>query len=254
MKLLNIFIIPSISLSAFAELPHKFSPGTPAKASEVNENFQYLNDQIDELKNNASESGSYTCETNTSDYPYTYTHEVSPLGTSMFLGDSEYKLVKFAVIDDVSGDEYHVTMPTLVYSQTSPTTVDYVRFSPAVNNQYGGYRCTGSSAFGTQFVYNIATGFTVGESINYSNDGDDDTGTYYDTYKSQSLRFYATIAVGSRYMQVSYVMPSHSTEKLVSSGDYDFTDDIVDVNPDFTDDIAELTTFLNHIYVQKVSE
>lgn len=56
-KLTTLIILTAIStpLAANESVPHLFSPSTPAKASEVNENFDYLNSRLNTLEENSGD-------------------------------------------------------------------------------------------------------------------------------------------------------------------------------------------------------
>tara|TARA_Y100000994_G_scaffold248995_1_gene258521 strand:+ start:28523 stop:28864 length:342 start_codon:yes stop_codon:yes gene_type:complete len=53
-KTISLSILAALStpLTAQESIPHIFSPSTPAKASEVNENFDFLNSRLNELEAN----------------------------------------------------------------------------------------------------------------------------------------------------------------------------------------------------------
>ena len=105
LNILKYLLILSLSVNSLAGVPNTFTANTPAKAEEVNENFDYLYDEIEKLKNSDSNSeNQYDCPTQASDYPYNYNYKSAPLGTSIYVGDAEYKLTKFAVNDPINGD------------------------------------------------------------------------------------------------------------------------------------------------------
>ena len=54
MRVLLAFIIGCFLCTANAQVPNTFTPGTPAKAAEVNENFEFLNSAIENLEKNQS--------------------------------------------------------------------------------------------------------------------------------------------------------------------------------------------------------
>tara|TARA_B110000211_G_C14024331_1_gene529088 strand:+ start:72 stop:845 length:774 start_codon:yes stop_codon:yes gene_type:complete len=254
LKLLKYLLIFPLPVNSLAEIPNTFTANTPAKAEEVNENFNYLYDEIEKLKNpESSSAGQYDCPTPATDYPYNYNYKSAPLGTSIYVGDTEYKLTKFAVNDPINSDTYHITMPIIVSNQTSPTTTKYVSFSPSVSTVNNDFICKDSLMFGGLFLYNIKNGFNIVSSLRYTNDGDDDTSSYYDNRISKYLQYHATVAFGNSSTTIAISHPSKiEQEKLVNSGDYDFTDDQMEFTPEFTQQIEELTNFLDHIRIEKV--
>lgn len=263
----TIFLIAALILinsSANASLPYTFTSGTKAKASEVNANFEYLNGEIasikngnngDDVSNPPASPEPYTCPLQPSDFPYTYTHIDSPLGSSLYVSGVEYRVSKFAVTDP-QGVLYHITMPFRVSSQTTPTNSTYVNFKPYLNRQVGHYECGGPPVFGdAEFVWNKPTGFLLNKQINYSNDGDDDSYSSSDTALTENISYSGTILIGSLFMSIS-ISTAHSIyETLVSNDDYDFTDNIpVSGNPDYSTQLTELTRFLNHIKVERITQ
>jgi hypothetical protein len=65
MKTILTLLVPSvfaIGANANETIPHIFSPSTPAKASEVNENFDYLNSRLNELEETFPSNGAEVLE------------------------------------------------------------------------------------------------------------------------------------------------------------------------------------------------
>ncbi|AFV87031.1 hypothetical protein [Alteromonas mediterranea] len=63
-KLISLSVLAALStpLTAQESIPHIFSPSTPAKAAEVNENFDFLNSRLNGLENSSLSEGSGTQE------------------------------------------------------------------------------------------------------------------------------------------------------------------------------------------------
>lgn len=266
MKTLNILIagtlLSLVNLHAIADVPNNFISGTKAKASEVNENFSYLDSKITSIEESIMQSSggnngqpTYTCPTKNGDYPYTYDFIDAPLGSALYLGGVEYRTVKYAVNDKL-GNTYHITMPARVSIQTSPTSTSYVTLRPSAFDVESDYICEDGEAFGDGiFVWNKITGITINSTLNYSNDGDDDSSLYYDTSITETLTFNASISTGNVYTNLFISVNAGSNVELVDNGDYDFTDNIPsNGNIDHSNAIAELTTYLNHIRIEKISQ
>jgi len=280
-----------VSFSVNAEIPHTFSAGSPAKASEVNENFEHfdiemtrleteatttyeglqgdieavesdlatLETRVDDLVaagsgDNAGTGMTYSCGTDPYDHAYTYSRTVADLGTSVFLGGQEFKLAKYAVEVD-NGDIYHITMPKRLSTQTSPTTVSYVRFSSYVPPADDRFVCSeGGTIFGdAQFYYDITPGMFISRETYFSNDGDVD-GTYYlDTSTIESIQYNVNVTFGGKKMNISAYLDGDASSILVGNHDYDFTDQVPVVEgADYSAQYAEIAAFLNYIYIEKV--
>lgn len=67
MKIISTLLASSVltvTANASETIPHIFSPSTPAKASEVNENFDYINSRLNQLEETSSNSGVAVLELN----------------------------------------------------------------------------------------------------------------------------------------------------------------------------------------------
>lgn len=243
---------------AIAELPHSFEAGTPAKASEVNDNFSYLLDRIESLE---QQSESFECPELPSDFPYVYEYEALPLGTSIYVGDSEYRITKIRVIDPVTLQRFDITSPQPVRTTSGEEPISYVNFYfytyfIAENERY---ICDGSSIFGDgTLMYNKPTGFG-NPSYRYkgfSNGGgnsstnDKNYGRVLET-DNLSASFHA--AFGSQYITISLSSRLFTTEVSVDNGDYDFTDNIP-VPPEINRTVLaeEMTRYFNNIRIEEV--
>lgn len=268
---LSAVILGSLATFCHAELPYTFSANTPAKATEVNSNFRYLADEIDQLKstdgntssgsNNTSGGDSsgnttgsgYVCADNTLDYPYTYQKQTAALGTVFTLGATEYRLVKYRVKDPVNGDDYNVTMPVEAYDKEDGTP--YVRFTPATVMKITdpAVVCSGATFSGFPTVFSRNTGFTLYRTKHFSNFGENSAHEFKNHYEQATLSFSANVALGSSYIAINFYSPvikKHS--KVVSTGDYDFTNDEVPVTDDFSQEVSAISNLLNHIIIEKV--
>jgi len=93
-------------------VPHTFQDGTPAEASEVNENFDALADgvnaqdvRIKNVENVASVNPAHT---------FTYTKNDQEAGYEFQVGGENYRLVDFPVYEYSTGDRYVVRLPLYV--------------------------------------------------------------------------------------------------------------------------------------------
>lgn len=103
-----------------AEVPNKFTAGTPAKASEVNENFDYLEGEASSIKvdlNNLASSSSAIEErvgdlenpsSQSNTHSISYSYKPSSVGESIELLNGTYKVVKIPMLEFGTGDKYSI--------------------------------------------------------------------------------------------------------------------------------------------------
>jgi len=112
--LLFVFLILILSKETFCEVPNKFFSGTKAKASEVNENFEYLDNRLVSLEKNIADMGYIT---------YSQPHELDPyIKKNAKIGDivakienTEYVLGALPFKEYKTGYLYKVFMPLARY-------------------------------------------------------------------------------------------------------------------------------------------
>jgi hypothetical protein len=104
-KLSILFALTTFTLQAMAAVPNTFVAGTPAKASKVNENFDYLDAKIDDSCNKSDT------------LPNTYTYTATDLASGSVLNLStageaiQYKMLTFPIYDHSTGKRYAVKIP-----------------------------------------------------------------------------------------------------------------------------------------------
>ncbi len=111
----SIFGIVAMTAGLWATVPYTFTPNTPAKASEVNANFQALSDKVSILESNVT-TNSEAIEKESSDcwkspYTYTYTYTPSSIGDTVMVGGKDYIMVAMPFIEHGTGDHYYVKYP-----------------------------------------------------------------------------------------------------------------------------------------------
>ena len=118
--LASLLLLPLPAL-AQTQVPHTFTDGTPALASEVNENFDALADgvnaqdvRIEELEDEGE--GKEPVHT------FTYTKNDQEAGYEFQVGGVDVRLVDFPIYEFSTGDRYVVRIPILNNGDTSWTT------------------------------------------------------------------------------------------------------------------------------------
>jgi len=122
MKIANLIVFGLIGISStlFATVQNTFVAGTPAKASEVNDNFTNLDDRIKSLEKNAIISN---CTTSSK---LTYTHKSSNVGDLISIEGVDYRIVKIPLKAPRSEKVYHIKIPVKVYDTTNNSVFAYI--------------------------------------------------------------------------------------------------------------------------------
>ncbi len=109
----SIFGIVAMTAGLWATVPYTFTPNTPAKASEVNANFQALSNKITTLEGNVSDvvSGGVNCDA--SPFTYTYTYTPSNIGDVVNINGVEYIIVAHPFLEYGTGDHYSIKYPMI---------------------------------------------------------------------------------------------------------------------------------------------
>lgn len=249
-----LFSCAILALNVSAEIPHTFKANTPAKASEVNENFKYLDEKIEDKKSIQAEPYKFECSDNHVDYPYVYSRKEAPLGTLFTISGIEYRLVKVKFTDPKTNDVYHMTYP--VRSTGTINDVPYVSFSKVnLSSLREGAICENNkSIFNQPLAYDMNIGFTITSGTNYSNIYDARASNYQSNNLKKSLYFATPVVIGSQFFHFTIWAGSNTTTTLVDSNDYDFTDNDIDSTVDFSSNIRELSNLLDHIFIEKISQ
>lgn len=104
---LSIFLatLPSLATTN-TELPHNFTAGTPARASEVNENFEYLSNIGKSLHNRISnlENTLNTSEIN-------YSAKTTVIGQKITINDTEYTITEYPIYDPLTKKSHLLRLP-----------------------------------------------------------------------------------------------------------------------------------------------
>lgn len=97
----------------FADIPYTFTPHTPAKASEVNANFQALKNMIQENNRSIVQNTQSIQNSNCykSVFSYTYNHISSNIGDTVTVGNVQYIIVAMPFVEFKTGDRYYIKYP-----------------------------------------------------------------------------------------------------------------------------------------------
>ncbi|NRB37722.1 MAG: hypothetical protein HRU20_04540 [Pseudomonadales bacterium] len=103
------------SAQLLAEIPHTFSAGTPAKASEVNANFMSLNKAIGDLSEEIQDSVLH-CDGAGFKKPgqidaINYQATNSKPGDYVVIAGESYRIIKMAFLEHATGDAYAIQFP-----------------------------------------------------------------------------------------------------------------------------------------------
>ncbi len=120
--------------SVFAEIPTTFVPNTPALASEVNENFSFIDQRVSSLENAPRD-----CEmSDVNRIRINYNKKAGVLGQQFAAGQSSFTLIKVPFVDLV-GNKYAITYPYTPSSRNLFTVKWVDATSYCWNNAIDGY-------------------------------------------------------------------------------------------------------------------
>ena len=244
---LSIFGILALTAGLCADVPYTFTPYTPAKASEVNANFQALSDKITTLEDNAIDGGT-VCEK--SPFKYTYSYISSNIGDTITVNNREYVIVAMPFIEYGTGDHYYVKYPVVkVNSSFSSKTLDT---STSISTNYVE---PGNTCFTHTFAGYPARDYsTIYYNTSYNASMADPAETY--TNYRISNTSYHTVQIKINQTEVNlqyYYLTDTIQDSLVNSGDVDMTDNIdwskLGVDTALVDSVKML---MNYVEVVKI--
>jgi hypothetical protein len=128
MKLILSFSLFLVAQVCLADIPHSFTAGTPASASEVNENFSNLDERVSVLET-SSNQGSDSTDNNYS-YPADTLHTIAEeltytpkegvlIGQEVSIGQKDYRIYRFPVKSLTDDSLYAMTLPLKIYQNYS---------------------------------------------------------------------------------------------------------------------------------------
>ena len=247
---LGIFGILAMTIGLWATVPYTFTANTPARASEVNSNFQSLSDKITTLEGNVSDivsGGSDSSNCYTSPYTYTYSYTPSNIGDTITLNGVEYIMVAMPFIEFSTGDHYYVKYPVQKSTSSSMDMNLYTNIDTSYIN-------VGDECYPYTFAGFPASDYTL---IRYNNrysaimaDPADSGSTY-----SISRSVYSIVNIKINHTVFYFYMSLGNTiqETLLSSGDVDMRDDInwAEMYND-TSLVDDVKTLMNYIEIVKI--
>lgn len=240
-------VIISLVLSAVAraEIPYTFSPNTPAKASEVNQNFEALNDAISatasqsEANSNEQQSSEARitdlenqigCPNDnnwlTAAHQFTYEYTPSELGQEIVFGSAGYKIVQIPFVEFKSGDVYLIKYPVQVNATTywDDDIGDWVSVFSELSSYLTTHHVTSSIACNHLLISNFPTSqleFEESRSISFTHLGGSST-----AISNLEIDFTFSVKVGETAINFKYRNNSSEDNQLDGPLDYDFTDNI----------------------------
>jgi len=244
--------ILTMSTTMWATVPYTFTPNTPAKASEVNENFKSLSDKLTTLENNvSSNSAAIQADGGDCDAPvftYTYQYIPSDIGDTITVGGVDYIMVAMPFIEYGTGDHYYIKQPVKKLSYPSTDNINLnIYFS--TNYVQQGVECYTEtfSGFPAQGWDGIRYENSYGANITEPGTSSDALTTNARVYGSQTIKI----------NQTNFAMFIYLTKELqntsLSSGDVDLRDNIdwsvLDIDTSLVDD---LKTLMNYVEIVKI--
>ena len=101
-------ILAALAGTVHAGVPHEFVPNTPARAAQVNENFQHLDTRVQSLESMPFNASKCTIPRGI-EHEYTYNPKQIAYGASVNIGGQNYTPARIPFIDRDTGDVYAIT-------------------------------------------------------------------------------------------------------------------------------------------------
>lgn len=246
-----------ISSSVFADIPYTFTTGTPAKASEVNANFEALNQdtalvlnkvnantesisnlssRITSLETAPDDSG---CTDSTNPHgAISYAAKSSSVGEQIAIGGNNYRMIKVPFVEFSSGDQYSLEYPVME-SDSSPGSF-FSNFSTQHTNE--DITCNNATISGfPTFIPDVYE--SRGYLLNNSNSN-----------SSTTLSLYSSIIIKIDDTSLNILISASQVQSTaqVSNGDYDFTDNLdVDAMVDIPTLVTALDDLIDYVSITK---
>jgi len=241
---LNIIAMITITIGLSANVPYTFQPSTPAKASEVNANFQDLEAKLITLENKISKS--IKCDK--SPYVYTYSYTPSSIGDTITVGGKEYIIVAMPFIEHGTGDHYYIKYPEEKQGHDSSKTMS------VSTSIYTEHVKSGNICYTHTFAGYPANDYT---DIGYYNDYDaimedpSDKGSRYRVGRGANNQ--VSIKINQTLLYFTSNFRERIQDSQLISGDVDMTDNLdwskMDANLSLVNNVKIL---LNYVEIVKM--
>ncbi len=207
-----------ISSPVLAVVPHTFQAGSPARASEVNENFSAIEEEIKNINTSVSgiegnisdiegklDSIGVDSSWDTSIHAVSYKEAGSNVGDLVTINGEEYRMVSAPFVEFGSGSLYSLIFP--LNEQTVAANVTY-RHS---NNEAGSHDLTISGyPARNKFSSDYRSVFMNRSGVS-------------DSYLSQNYSFLTEIKVNETVLTVQFMLSEKVDSVQLPKGTYDFT-------------------------------
>lgn len=258
MKKTAIIVGLLASQAATSEVPHTFNSGTPARASEVNQNFQSLDQRVHTLETEKV-SQADLCSGDPSWAKRVASISHSPkdatIGQDIVVGDHTYKIVKFPIVEFGTDEVYSISFPARVIEKTAdPGSVAdlYIVYWTERVDASVGQGCN-------QFAIDGFPAFSYGEDV---------TRSYHislkrDNYPEEpvernltvvpSVQYFVVAKIGQTLVKVRYDLGDQGTTTTHPINHYDFTSPLdVSQFADLNGMITTLDNLLDYVSISKV--
>ncbi len=241
---IQALLILGITVNIYADVPYIFQPNTPAKANEVNDNFQALSDQIATLESNVSSitGGSNENNCDASPFTYSYSYVSSNIGDVITVAGIEYIIVAAPFLEYASGDHYYIKYPV----NNSNFTANGFKLQTSTIYVSNDTSC---------YPYSFAGFPSTNNEISYST-------RYFQWYGdifsiTNTASFQTTIKINQTELSLSWAFYENQSkvvsEKSYTLGDFDLTDNIDWSGLGVDNTLVDTTkTLLNYIEIVKI--
>ena len=224
-NLLCILLGLIVSPLALSAVPHTFTAGTPARASDVNENFEALDANTSKLKADLCQiSPGYNGigilnRWINKPLQISYTAKGSYVGQPVTINGVKYRIVDVPIKEFKTGKLYRLRLPLRSVSGESGGTCSNEK--PCVGMRYEAHHISQSLECSNITVSGFPARLISGQfrEVRFRNNGGGKSSSY------QRVSAFISIRIGDTGITIWLGVGKTETEHLVNVGDYNFVDD-----------------------------
>lgn len=235
----KLFLLISLILysNAIAGVPYTFSPGTTIYSSQVNQNFNDLDERISAIEDGTQSSGANNCGSYSYVDEVTYEYKPANVGDELIFSGDSYQMVLIPFREFGTGDLYYIKLPVKDNSGQCVSILQTFHIDSGWNCNkltISGFPSSNNTVFEQRMISSY-----VGASI--------------ESKSTVTLSFSTSIKINETLLNISLSINKTEDGTVVSAEDYDLTDNFNTNN--MVDDpslVQELDNMIDYIQITKI--